>query len=143
MTITTQATRLPFSRPHISEAAIEAVGEVLRSGWITSGPKTIEFETQFAAYCGAKHAIAVTSATAGLDIMVGLLDLIMGEDGACEGCVPVAETCNGKDDDCDGIIDNRLVDVGRRRKSNRCHGLAPSGICDRRSSNPGGFLPLT
>ena len=80
MTTTMSETRLPFSRPHISEAAIEAVGEVLRSGWITSGPKVIEFEKQFAAYCGAQHAIAVSSATAGLDIAVGLLDLQPGDE---------------------------------------------------------------
>jgi UDP-4-amino-4-deoxy-L-arabinose-oxoglutarate aminotransferase len=80
MTLTTQSVRLPFSRPFVSEAAIEAVGLVLRSGWITSGPKVIEFEKQFAAYCGAKHAIAVSSATAGLDIAVGILDLEPGDE---------------------------------------------------------------
>ena len=55
---------LPFSRPSISEAEIAAVAEVLRSGWITTGPNAAEFESAFADYCGARHAIAVASATA-------------------------------------------------------------------------------
>ncbi len=76
----TPVTRIPFSRPSISEEAIAAVGEVLRSGWITSGPKTLEFEKAFANYLGAKHAIAVCSATAGLDMMVGVLDLKAGDE---------------------------------------------------------------
>ena len=43
---------LPFVKPYIDEAAIAAVGDVLRSGWITSGPKMLEFEKQLSAYFG-------------------------------------------------------------------------------------------
>src|SRR3954465_8551046 len=73
-------TRLPFCRPSIDEATIAEVAAVLRSGWITSGPKTIEFEKSFAAYVGAKHAVAVCSATAGIDIALALLDLKPGDE---------------------------------------------------------------
>ncbi len=58
-------TFLPFSRPSLGEAEIGGVVEVLKSGWITTGPKTRAFEEQFAAYVGAKHALAVTSGTGG------------------------------------------------------------------------------
>ena len=71
---------LPFSRPHISEAAIQEVGEVLRSGWITSGPKVLQFEQDFATYTGAAHALAVSSATAGLDLVFQALELKSGDE---------------------------------------------------------------
>jgi UDP-4-amino-4-deoxy-L-arabinose-oxoglutarate aminotransferase len=72
--------QLPFSRPHISEAAIAEIGEVLRSGWITSGPKVLQFEKDFAAYTGAAHALAVSSATAGLDLVFQALELKPGDE---------------------------------------------------------------
>lgn len=59
---------LPFARPSISPEDIEAVVEVLESGWLTQGPKTRAFEEAFAAYVGARHAIAVNSCTAGLHL---------------------------------------------------------------------------
>jgi UDP-4-amino-4-deoxy-L-arabinose-oxoglutarate aminotransferase len=71
---------LPFSRPSISEAAIAEVVEVLRSGWITSGAKVQAFEREFAALVGARHAIAVSSGTAGLDLVVAALDLQDGDE---------------------------------------------------------------
>jgi UDP-4-amino-4-deoxy-L-arabinose-oxoglutarate aminotransferase len=57
---------LPFSRPSISEADIAAVGEVLRSGWITTGPRTEAFEDAFRSYVGCSRAIGLASATAGM-----------------------------------------------------------------------------
>ena len=58
---------LPFARPDIGEAEIEAVSRTLRSGWVTTGPETRAFEQEFAAYLGGGvQAIAVNSATAGL-----------------------------------------------------------------------------
>jgi len=59
---------LPFGRPLITEEEIAAVGQVLRSGWIGMGKRTIEFEAAFAAACGARHAVSVSSCTAGLHI---------------------------------------------------------------------------
>lgn len=60
---------LPFSRPSITEEDIAAVGDVLRSGWITTGPKSAEFERQLCEYVGCKGAVALTSATAGLHLL--------------------------------------------------------------------------
>ncbi|MCL1961018.1 MAG: DegT/DnrJ/EryC1/StrS family aminotransferase, partial [Desulfovibrionaceae bacterium] len=60
---------LPFARPDIGEAEIEAVSAALRSGWVTTGPETRAFEQEFAAYLGGGlHTIAVNSATAGLHL---------------------------------------------------------------------------
>lgn len=59
---------LPLSRPSIGEAEIAAVVDCLRSGWITSGPRVAEFERRFAETVGAQHAVAVSSATAGLHL---------------------------------------------------------------------------
>ncbi|RPI95289.1 MAG: DegT/DnrJ/EryC1/StrS family aminotransferase, partial [Spirochaetales bacterium] len=59
---------IPFHRPHITEAEIEAVAAVLRSGWLTMGPKTVEFEESFRVRIGSAHAIAVSSATAALHL---------------------------------------------------------------------------
>jgi perosamine synthetase len=55
-------------KPLVSEEAINAVGEVLRSGWIGLGPKTAEFETAFCRYIGCKYAVAVNSASSGLHL---------------------------------------------------------------------------
>lgn len=54
---------IPFAPPHIDERTIEAVAEVLRSGWITTGPRTKEFERRLAAYCGVERVIALNSWT--------------------------------------------------------------------------------
>jgi len=70
-------TFLPFALPLLGEAEIEGVLECLRSGWLTTGPKTKQFEQEFAAYVGAKHALAVNSCTAALHL--GLEALGVGE----------------------------------------------------------------
>jgi len=59
---------LPFNQPDIGQAEIDEVVNTLRSGWITTGPKTKEFERCFAEYIGARHAIAVNSCTGGLHV---------------------------------------------------------------------------
>lgn len=59
---------IPYGRQDISQADIDAVVEVLRSDWITQGPAIERFEKLVADYCGAKYAVAVSSATAALHI---------------------------------------------------------------------------
>ena len=59
---------IPFARPWIDDAEITAVGEVIASKWISTGPKTEEFERRFAEYIGVKHALAVSSCTAALHL---------------------------------------------------------------------------
>jgi len=66
---------LPFSKPSISEAEIAAVADVLRSGWITTGPKTAEFERKFCEYVGCPNAVALASATAGMHVALKALDI--------------------------------------------------------------------
>jgi dTDP-4-amino-4,6-dideoxygalactose transaminase len=71
---------LPFSPPAISEEEIEAVVDTLRSDWITTGPKTREFETVFRAYLGAKSALAVNSCTGALHIALAALGIGPGDE---------------------------------------------------------------
>ena len=61
---------LPFSKPSVSEEAIADVCDSIRSGWLAMGPKTVDFEKKFAECVGAKQAVAVNSATAGLHLAV-------------------------------------------------------------------------
>ncbi len=71
---------LPFSRPSITEEDIAAVGDVLRSGWITTGPKTAEFERRFADYVGCAGAVALSSATAGMHLVLNALGIGPGDE---------------------------------------------------------------
>ena len=60
--------RIPFFRPDIGQGEIDAVVEVLRSGWLTTGAVTQQFEQEFAEYVGAPHAVALNSCTAALHL---------------------------------------------------------------------------
>ena len=59
---------MPFCLPDVSEAEIDSVTAAVRSGWWAKGPRTIEFEKQFAEYVGAKHCIGLNSCTAALHL---------------------------------------------------------------------------
>lgn len=67
-------------KPNISEAAIEAVAQVLRSGWIGLGPKVAEFEEEFASYVGARYAVATNSGTAALHLALVVSDIGQGDE---------------------------------------------------------------
>jgi UDP-4-amino-4-deoxy-L-arabinose-oxoglutarate aminotransferase len=71
---------LPFSKPSINEEDIAAVADVLRSGWITTGPKNTEFEQKFCEYTGCKGAVALVSATAGMHIGLKALGIRPGDE---------------------------------------------------------------
>ena len=71
---------LPFHRPNIDQEEIDAVVDTLRSGWLTMGPKTRAFETAFAAAVEAPHAVAVSSATAGLHLGLDALGIGAGDE---------------------------------------------------------------
>jgi len=81
---------LPFSLPTIGKEEIAEVIDSLRSGWITTGPKTKRFEEEFREYVGAKHAIAVNSCTAGLHIALAALGIGPGD----EVIVPTLTFCS-------------------------------------------------
>jgi UDP-4-amino-4-deoxy-L-arabinose-oxoglutarate aminotransferase len=71
---------LPFSRPSIGDEEIAAVEQVLRSGWITTGPKSQALEEQFADYVRCKHAVALSSATGGMHITLLALGIGPGDE---------------------------------------------------------------
>ena len=81
---------LPFALPSIGEEEIAEVVDSLKSGWVTTGPKTKRFEEQFKEYVGSKHAVAVNSCTAGLHIALTALGISAGD----EAIVPTLTFCS-------------------------------------------------
>lgn len=71
---------IPFHMPSIGEGEIAEVVRTLRSGWLTTGPMVREFEAAFAAYVGARHAIAVNSCTAALHLALEAIGLEAGDE---------------------------------------------------------------
>ncbi len=71
---------IAFSPPDITEAEIQGVAEVLRSGWITTGPKTKLFEKEIAEYCKVNKAVCLNSATACLESVLRLLEIGPGDE---------------------------------------------------------------
>jgi len=71
---------LPFTRPSIDEDTIAGVVEVLRSGWITSGPKVKEFEAELSRFCGGRPVRALNSGTAALEIGLRLAGVGPGDE---------------------------------------------------------------
>ena len=71
---------IKFSPPDISEKEIEGVVDTLRSGWITTGPKTKLFETKIADYCNASKAVCLNSNTAGLELILRILEIGAGDE---------------------------------------------------------------
>ncbi|HWE51792.1 MAG TPA: DegT/DnrJ/EryC1/StrS family aminotransferase [Bryobacteraceae bacterium] len=81
---------LPYCLPSIGEEEIAEVVDSLRSGWVTTGPKVKKFELAFAAYTGAKNAVAVSSCTEGLHIALAALNIGPGD----EVIVPTMTFCS-------------------------------------------------
>ena len=71
---------IPFSPPDITESEIEAVAETLRSGWITTGPKTKEFEEKAAEFFGTPKAVALGSCTSSLELTLRILGIGEGDE---------------------------------------------------------------
>ena len=71
---------IPFSPPDMSDAEIEMVAEALRSGWITTGPKTKEFEQLIAMCCGTEKAVCLNSATACMESILRALGVGPGDE---------------------------------------------------------------
>lgn len=69
-----------FSPADISEADIAEVVDTLRSGWITTGPKTKEFERRIAEYCGTAQVVCLNSATAAMELVLRLFDIGEGDE---------------------------------------------------------------
>jgi len=71
---------IPLARPNITEAEIDAVATVLRSRQLSLGPKLVEFEQAFATYCRTKHAVACSSGTAGLHLLIRAMGIGPGDE---------------------------------------------------------------
>jgi dTDP-4-amino-4,6-dideoxygalactose transaminase len=71
---------VPFHRPSIGDEEIQEVVNTLRSGWLTTGPRTAQFEKEFAAYVQAAHALAVNSGTAALHLALAGLNIGPGDE---------------------------------------------------------------
>lgn len=75
-----EAVSIPFHRSSLGEEEVQAVAEVIRSGWLTMGAKTLEFEKEFAKYVRAQHAVAVCSGTAALHLGLEAIGLQPGDE---------------------------------------------------------------
>lgn len=71
---------IPFSPPDITELEIQEVAEALRSGWITTGPRTKELERQVASYCGVNRAVCLNSQTACAEMALRVLGIGPGDE---------------------------------------------------------------
>ena len=76
----TKFRNIPFSPPDISEEEINEVVDTLKSGWITTGPKTKLFEKKIAEYCNTSKAVALNSATAAMEMTLRLLGIGPGDE---------------------------------------------------------------
>lgn len=72
--------KIPFSPPDVGEAEIADVAEALRSGWITTGPRTKTLEKQIAAFCGTGKAVCLNSATACMELTLRVLGIGPGDE---------------------------------------------------------------
>lgn len=71
---------IPFAPPRIDQAIIDEVTNALKSGWITTGPRTKQFERNLSAYCGIESTLCLNSATAGLEIMLRWFGVKAGDE---------------------------------------------------------------
>ena len=72
--------QIKFSPPDITEAEVQEVADALRSGWITTGPRTKEFERRIAAYCHTEKAAALNSATAAMELSLRVMGIGEGDE---------------------------------------------------------------
>jgi UDP-4-amino-4,6-dideoxy-N-acetyl-beta-L-altrosamine transaminase len=114
---------IPYSRQSINQDDIEAVVEVLRSDWLTQGPKVKEFEEALARECGAKHCIAVANGTMALHIACLALNVGPGDLGLTSPITFLASAnciayCGGRVDFAD--IDPRTLCLSADRVEEYC-----------------------
>src|SRR5579872_5492613 len=71
---------IAFNRPEIDDAEISEIVSTLRSGWLTTGVRTAQFEKEFGEYVGAKYAMATNSCTASLHLALAALGIGPGDE---------------------------------------------------------------
>lgn len=74
---------IPIAKPYLTEHDAQAAYDAIMSGWITQGPRVQEFEEKFAAYTGAKHAVAVSNCTTGLHLAMIVAGIGAGDEVIC------------------------------------------------------------
>ncbi len=140
-------TAVPFFRPDLSGGEIDEVVATLKSGWLTTGPRTKRFEEDFASAVGARHAIALNSCTAALHLAVDALGLKAGDAvlvptmtfaATAEvvrylGAVPVLVDCDP------ATLNVDLGDADRKLDALRA-GRLPVGVT--RGATPVGIMPV-
>ena len=72
--------QIPFHKTHTTDEEIEAVTQAIKSGWLTMGPKCVEFEEKFSDYIGSKFAVGLNSATAALHLALKAIGLQRGDE---------------------------------------------------------------
>src|SRR4030042_1810502 len=82
--------KVPLADVQLGPEEIEAVTDVLKSGWLSMGPKILEFEEQFAQFLAIKHAFAVANGTAALHLACEVLGLKSGDEVLCPALTFVA-----------------------------------------------------
>jgi len=112
---------VPFSPPRIDGKILESVLKTLRSGWITTGPKTREFEKKLEEFCGNNHTVCVNSATIGLEMVLRWFGVGPGDEviiPAYTYCATgnVVLRCGAKPVFIDVNYDDLLVDAGKLAK---------------------------
>ncbi|MFM9964598.1 MAG: DegT/DnrJ/EryC1/StrS family aminotransferase [Planctomycetaceae bacterium] len=81
---------LPFSAPDLGESELAELTETLRAGWLSAGPKTRQFEQEFAKFVGVKHAIAVNNGTTAFRLALQALDFQAGDEVIMSPFAPIA-----------------------------------------------------
>lgn len=112
---------IPYGRQHITDEDIQAVVETLKSDYLTQGPKIAEFERKFAEYVGARYAVAVNNATAGLHLAANAIGLKPGDKvivtpltfAASANCI---RYCGAEVEFCDIDPDTYLMDTHKLEK---------------------------
>ena len=109
---------IPYGRQHITSDDVQAVVDVLNSDFLTQGPAIVEFESCFAKYVGAKYAVAVCNATAGLHIAAMALNVKPGDKVLSTPITFVASTncvlyCGGEIEFVDIDPDTYLIDLDK------------------------------
>jgi UDP-4-amino-4,6-dideoxy-N-acetyl-beta-L-altrosamine transaminase len=129
-------TTIPYGLHHITDDDIVSVNEVLKSRFLTQGPKAQEFENNFAEYVGAKYAVAVSNGTAALHLAAKVLDVKQSQKVITTPITFAASAnsilyCNGEIEFCDIDKETYLIDIEKvkellyRNPRNTYSGIIP------------------
>src|SRR3954451_20119470 len=78
---------IPIAKPYLTEEEAQAAYDIILTGWITQGPKVQEFEEKFAAYTGAKYAVAVSNCTTALHLSMIISGIKEGDEVICPSII--------------------------------------------------------